>query len=118
MSDAVDLKTKAGGKVTVSTSRDRVMVRWLGGCGTRYFEPARLRFAIDNLEAVAERADGYTVWMEDTDSDTQRYAVHLAAGRLHADASPGEDVDHVSWKQFKKALETRAKKLLAEPEKG
>lgn len=116
--NAVNLKTKAGGTVTVSTTGKRVRVRWLGGCGTRTFEPAHVLFAIRNLEDVADRADGTTVWMEDADSDAQRYAVHLANGRLHADAAPGDDVDHVSWAQFRKALEARARKLTTPPEHG
>lgn len=118
MSDAVNLKTKAGGKVIVSTSGGKVVVRWLGGCGTRHFTPDHLVWAIDNLEAVADRADGTTVWLEDADSDAARYAVHLAAGRLHADAQPGDDVDHVSWAQFRKALLSRAKTLQTAPEQG
>jgi uncharacterized protein YodC (DUF2158 family) len=118
MSDAVDLKSKAGGKVTVSTTRGMVMVRWLGGCGTRYFNPDQLVFAITNLEDVSDRADGYTVWMEDDASEGGRYAVHLANGRLHADATPGDDVDHVSWAQFRKALLARAKTLQTPPENG
>jgi hypothetical protein len=119
MSDKpVNLKTKAGGTVTVSTASGRVVVRWLGGCGTRHFEPAHLLWAIDQLEAVAERADGYEVWLDDRDTDDAGYACCLAGGRFHAGAAPHDDVDHVSWAQFKKALVARARKLATPPERG
>lgn len=121
MSDAVNLKSKKGGTVTVSTQADgRVVVRWLGGCGTRKFDPGHLRFAIQNLEDVAERSDGHAVWMLDADTGGSAYACSLSGGRFYADATPGEDVDNVSWAQLRKALMTRAPATApeAKPEAG
>lgn len=117
-SDVINLNTKAGGIVTVYTDGDRVAVRWLGGCGLRKFEPGQLLWAMENLEDVADRADGTTVWMEDADTNGQRYAVHLAGGRLHADGQPGDDVDHVSWSQLRKTLLSHARKLETPPEQA
>jgi hypothetical protein len=95
--------------VVVSRDNSEVVIDWPANCGggTRMFTPEGLRADIANVERVAALGDD--VWYEGTDADGRTFYCRLADGRLHAHDHIGDDIPHVSWSVFKRAMEARIK---------
>lgn len=95
--------------VFVDRDNSEVVIDWPANCGggQRRFTPDGLRADIRNVERIGALGDD--LWYEGTDADGRMYFCRLAAGRLHAHDHIGDDIPHVSWSLFKRAMEARIK---------
>lgn len=93
----------------VDTDDGRVAINWPANCGggSREFTPEDLREAIDMVERVASFGDD--VWFNGQDTDGREYYCRINNGRFEAHDHVGEELPHVSWSLFKRALEARIK---------
>lgn len=103
-----NVKTKnADRDAIVDFDNGHVSINWPANCGggTRVFAPDDLREAIANVERVASFGDD--VWYEGEDSRGGLFYCRIANGRFEAHDHVGNDLPHVSWSMFKRALEAR-----------
>lgn len=105
-----NLKAKnAHRDAVVDTENSSVLIDWPANCGggQRAFTREGLRAHIDNVERIAALGDD--LWYRGEDLSGRLFYCRLADGRLHAHEHMADDLPHVSWSLFKRAMEARIK---------